>query len=61
LTGVSNTGRRYELSRTTGAAVQLNPAEPCPTRPIAVERAMYSNANGQFWAAGTNAAATRLP
>jgi hypothetical protein len=29
--------------------------------PIAVERAMYSNANGQFWAAGTNAAATRLP
>lgn len=29
--------------------------------PIAVERAMYSNANGQVWAAGTNAAATRLP
>jgi hypothetical protein len=29
--------------------------------PIAVERAMYSNADGQFWAAGTNAAATRLP
>ena len=29
--------------------------------PIAVERAMYSNANGQFWAAGTIAAATRLP
>jgi len=29
--------------------------------PIAVERAVYSNANGQFWAAGTNAAATRLP
>jgi hypothetical protein len=28
---------------------------------IAVERAMYSNANGQFWAAGTNAAATKLP
>jgi hypothetical protein len=29
--------------------------------PIAVERAMYANANGQFWAAGTIAAATRLP
>jgi len=28
---------------------------------IVVERAMYSNANGQFWAAGTNAPATRLP
>jgi hypothetical protein len=29
--------------------------------PISVERAVYSNANGQFWAAGTLAAATRLP
>jgi hypothetical protein len=29
--------------------------------PISVERAVYSNANGQFWAAGTIAAATRLP
>jgi hypothetical protein len=28
---------------------------------IVVERAVYSNANGQIWAAGTNAAATRLP
>jgi hypothetical protein len=31
------------------------------TQPIAVERAMYSNANGVIWAAGTNATATRLP
>ena len=31
------------------------------TRPIAVERSMYSNANGITWAAGTNATATRLP
>jgi hypothetical protein len=31
------------------------------TQPIAVERAVYWNANGQFWAAGTNATATRLP
>jgi hypothetical protein len=30
-------------------------------QPIVVERAMYSNAGGQTWAAGTNATATRLP
>lgn len=29
--------------------------------PIVVERAMYNNANGQTWAAGTNTTATRLP
>ena len=29
--------------------------------PIAVKRAMYSNAFGITWAAGTNAVATRLP
>ena len=28
---------------------------------IGVERAMYSNALGQTWAASTNALATRLP
>jgi hypothetical protein len=31
------------------------------TQPIAVERAMYSNANGQTWQAGTNATAVHLP
>jgi hypothetical protein len=31
------------------------------TQPIAVERALYANANGIVWAAGTNATATRLP
>jgi hypothetical protein len=31
------------------------------TQPIAVERAMYSNANGVIWAAGTSATGTRLP
>lgn len=31
------------------------------TVPIAVERAMYSNAGGVTWAAGTNATATRIP
>ena len=29
--------------------------------PIVAERAMYSNAGGQVWGAGTNATATRLP
>jgi hypothetical protein len=29
--------------------------------PIMVERSMYSNANGQIWAAGTNATGTPLP
>ena len=28
---------------------------------IGVERALYSNALGEVWAAGTNALATRLP
>jgi hypothetical protein len=31
------------------------------TQPIAVERAMYSDANGIVWAAGTNATGTKLP
>jgi len=31
------------------------------TQPIAVERAMYSNANGVVWAAGTSATGTPLP
>jgi hypothetical protein len=31
------------------------------TQPIVVERAMYLDANGVFWAAGSNATATRLP
>jgi hypothetical protein len=31
------------------------------TVPIAVERAMYSDANGVTWAAGTNATGTRIP
>jgi hypothetical protein len=29
--------------------------------PIAVEKAMYWNAEGMIWAAGTNVTATRLP
>ena len=30
-------------------------------QPIVVERAMYWNVDGEVWAAGTNATATRLP
>jgi hypothetical protein len=44
-------GRRF------GAIVESLGA---PAAEIVVERAMYSNANGIVWAAGTNALATRL-
>jgi len=44
-------GRRY------GALIESQGATPAQT---VVERAMYSNANGIIWAAGTNALATRL-
>jgi len=44
-------GRRY------GALIETQGATPAE---IVVERAMYSNANGIFWAAGTNALATKL-
>jgi hypothetical protein len=40
-----------------GALVESLGASPAP---IVVERAMYSNAGGRVWAAGTNALATRL-
>ena len=45
-------GRRY------GAVIESLGATPAQ---IVVERAMYSNANGVIWAAGTNALATKLP
>jgi hypothetical protein len=40
-----------------GALVESLGASPAP---IVVERAMYTNAGGRIWAAGTNALATRL-
>ena len=43
--------------RRFGAIVESIGATPAQ---IVVERAMYSNANGVFWAAGTNALGTRL-
>ena len=45
-------GRRY------GALIETQGATPAQ---VVVERAMYANANGIIWAAGTNALATRLP
>ena len=43
--------------RRFGAIVESVGATPAQ---IVVERAMYSNAGGVMWAAGTNALATRL-
>ena len=40
-----------------GTLIETQGATPAQ---IVVERAMYSNANGVIWAAGTNALATRL-
>ena len=40
-----------------GALVESLGATPAP---IVVERAMYTNAGGRVWAAGTNALATRI-
>jgi hypothetical protein len=42
-----------------GAFFDLDVLIANPT--ASVERAMYSDALGQVWAAGTNALATRLP
>ena len=55
--------------RVTGSAEAPEPSAAATTfgtfltsdQPIVVERAMYWDAGGQMWAAGTNAAATRLP
>jgi hypothetical protein len=43
--------------RRVGALVESLGASPAP---IVVERAMYSNAAGRLWAAGSNALASRL-
>ena len=45
--------------RTRGPAPQAQPAPDA--QPIVVERAMYSDAGGQIWAAGTSANATPVP
>ena len=43
-----------------GVIVESLPANAQPAIPIVVERAMYEDANGVFWAAGSNLVATRL-
>jgi hypothetical protein len=60
--------RRFNIAVTGGAGgdvPELNDTDFGAviesSQPIAVERAMYSNANGVVWAAGTNATATPLP
>jgi len=46
------------VGRRVGAVVEsIGPSSP----PIVVERAMYSDAAGEPWAAGHNSVATRLP
>jgi autotransporter-associated beta strand protein len=69
--GLSPVERTFEVSPRsrfnvdTGAVSELADlsfgAVITSDQPIAVERAMYNNANGQLWAAGTNATATPLP
>ncbi len=46
------------LNKRFGAVIES--LGPTPAQ-IVVERAMYWDAAGQFWAAGTNALATKLP
>jgi hypothetical protein len=58
-----NPRSRYNVD--TGAVSELTGlnfgAVITSDQPIVVERAMYNNANGQVWAAGTNATGTPLP
>ncbi|MGE3841524.1 MAG: S8 family serine peptidase [Vicinamibacterales bacterium] len=45
-------------NRRFGTLIESVGATPAP---LVVERAMYANAGGVFWASGSNAAATKLP
>jgi hypothetical protein len=61
-----NPTSRFNVAVNTAAPELVNEAfgaliEVTNAVPISVERAMYSDALGQIWAAGTNALATRLP
>jgi autotransporter-associated beta strand protein len=66
--------KSFVVGPTSRVNVQVGPGADVPelanesfgaiitsTQPIAVERAMYADVNGQTWGAGTNATATRLP
>jgi hypothetical protein len=61
-----NPTSRFNVAVNTAAPELVNESfgaliEVTNSVPISVERAMYSDALGQTWAAGTNALATRLP
>lgn len=73
-TGAAPVTHRVTVPATSRVTVEAGPGTAVPelvdeefgaliesTQPIAVERAMYSNAHGLTWAAGSNATATRLP
>ena len=47
-------------ARAARHAVQRRGREPRAAPPIVVERAMYWNADGQLWAAGSDLLATKL-
>ena len=51
---IDPTGAAGDPATTFGALITSD-------QPVVVERAMYWNVNGEVWAAGTNATATRLP
>ncbi len=54
-------GKRFGVVvEALGATIVGDVITPGPRMPIVVERAMYHHAAGEFWAAGSNAVATRL-
>jgi type 1 glutamine amidotransferase len=54
-------GHRFGvLVETLGVMLSGQVVTPVPRMPIVVERAMYSDANGVFWAAGSDLVGTRL-
>ena len=72
--GATNVTKTFVVQPTTRFNVTVGPGSPVPEltnehfgavvtsdQPIAVERAVYWDARGQIWSAGTNATATRLP
>jgi subtilisin-like proprotein convertase family protein len=73
LQGGTETTRTYRLPRTSRLTIQASDIaelregvfgaeiQVLNFQPIAVEKALYWNAEGQIWAAGTNVTATRLP
>ena len=57
----TSASRRSSRRRPTAASARSIESLGGTPAQIVVERAMYANANGIIWAAGTNALATKLP